>query len=290
MSSATPRILVAEGNPKERCEMLIAGGLSSGAEIYRDALKFLYPDAKIEIVYAADANGLLPAGAELAGYDGVVLGGSGLNIPGGEDDPRVQRQIQFARKVFEAKVPFLGSCWGLQVAAVAAGGVVATSRRGREVAFARKIGLSLEGRGSQFFEGKTDVFDSPAIHYDEVTHLPSGSTILAANSHCSIQAATINHAGGTFWGVQYHPEFNLHHVARLINCYVESLVKEGFYADIDAARQHAHLLQTLHQNSDREDLAWLLGLDQDVLDPRIRYQEIGNWVKRLVLPHMICWR
>jgi len=267
--------------------MLIAAGVSSGAEVYRDALKFLYPDVKIEIVYVADANESLPAGLELAGYDGVVLGGSGLNIPGGEDDPRVQRQIQFARNVFEAKVPFLGSCWGLQVATVAAGGVVATSWRGPEKGFARKIRLSLEGRGSLFFEGKTDVFDSPVFHYDEVTHLPSGSTILATNSHCAVQAATINHAGGTFWGVQYHPEFDLHHVAGLINYYAESLIKEGFYADIDAARQHANLLQTLHQNSDREDLSWLLGLDQDVLDPRVRYQEIGNWVKRLVMPHMI---
>ena len=68
---------------------------------------------------------------------------------------------------------------------------------------------------------------------------------------------------------------------------VEPLVGEGFFADEEAALAHAAQLDTLHQNPTRQDLGWLLGIDADVLDPRIRYREIENWVKRMVLPRMI---
>lgn len=287
MSGPAPRLLVAEGNPRERIQRLADFGGATGSERYRSALTYLYPDAVVDIVEAAEADATLPAGSDLAAYDGVVIGGSALNVPGGDDDPMVQRQITFTKAVFDAGVPFLGSCWGLQLAAAAAGGRVAASRRGREVGFARKIAVTREGRGSLFFEGKSNVFDSPAIHYDEVTHLPPGGVVLAANSHCAIQAAAINFLGGSFWGMQYHPEFDLPHIAALMNCYAEAMAEEGFFADTEAARDFANRLEVLDQDPSRQDLAWLLGLDDDVLDPRIRYREIGNWVKRMVLPRMI---
>ncbi len=37
----------------------------------------------------------------------------------------------------------------------------------------------------------------------------------------------------------------------------------------------------------RWDIAWLLGLNRDVLDPIIRYREIENWVEHQVLSHMV---
>ena len=67
----------------------------------------------------------------------------------------------------------------------------------------------------------------------------------------------------------------------------EAMAEEGFFADTEAARDFANRLEVLDQDPSRQDLAWLLGLDDDVLDPRIRYREIGNWVERMVLPRMI---
>jgi len=283
----SPRILIAEGNTRERNEKLTSLGARTGSLCYKQAVQYVYPAARIDIVAAADLDTSLPNGAELASYDGFVMGGSGLNLPGdGANDPHVRQQVDLAKAVFESGVPFLGSCWGLQIAAVAAGGVVGVSPRGRELGIARKIAVTPEGRGSGLFEGKASVFDSPAIHFDEVTHLPSGSIALATNGHTSIQAASITFRGGTFWGVQYHPEFDLDHMAVLIRSYVAPLVGEGFFANEDAALAHATQLDTLHQNPTRQDLGWLLGIDADVLDPRIRFREIENWVRRLVLPRM----
>lgn len=287
MSDVSPRILIAEGNTRARNEQLKALGAQTGSGCYQSSVKFLFPNARVDILDAADLDTVMPDGKQLSDYDGFIMGGSGLNLPGGEDDPHVRQQVDLAKAVFKSGTPFLGSCWGLQVAAAASGGQVGVSPRGRELGFARKISLTPEGRGSGLFEGKSSVFDSPAIHIDEVTHLPSGGIALATNNHTTVQAASIKHDGGTFWGIQYHPEFDLAHMAHLIRSYASMLVGERFYEDEDAANNHAGQLDVLHQNPDRKDISWLLGLDQDVLDPRIRYREIENWVERQVLPHMV---
>ena len=284
--SVSPRILIGEGNTRQRNEKLLAAGARTGSACYQQAVKYLFPSARVDILMVADLDTQMPDGKVLADYDGFVLGGSGLNLPGGEHDPHVRQQVELGKAVFEAGVPFLGSCWGLQVAAAATGGQVGVNPRGRELGIARKISLTPEGRGCGFFDGKVSVFDSPAIHFDEVTHLPSGSIILAENGHTSVQAASIKHQKGTFWGIQYHPEFDLAHIADLVRSYTNLLVGEGFYKDYDAALKHAGQLDVLHQNPERQDLAWLLGVDRDVLDPRIRYREIENWVVHQVLPRM----
>ena len=278
------RFLIAEGNPKERNEVLKTYGGRLGSECFSDVLEHLAPGSVIDIVRPADADGDLPRGAALEGYDGVLMSGSGLNVPSGDDDPKVQRQIDFAAAVFEARRPFYGSCWGLQVAAAAAGGRVQPSPRGSEQGFARKIALNRDGRAHPLHTDRAAVFDAPAIHVDEVTHLPSGSVILAANGFCGVQSASITYRGGTFWGVQYHPEFDLNDMAILFRRYGSRLVDQGFFADDEALATHGERLQCLHQNPDRQDLAWLLGLDSDILDSRVRWREIENWIECMVRP------
>jgi len=59
----------------------------------------------------------------------------------------------------------------------------------------------------------------------------------------------------------------------------------GFYADRAAAIDYADSLDVLQQDPSRRDLAWLLGLDADVLDPEIRCCEIANWIERQVIPY-----
>jgi len=286
MRSVSPRILVAEGNTRARNEKLVSMGARTGSGCYQQAIKYLFPSARIDILAAADTDTQFPNGKELADYDGLILGGSGLNLPNGDDNPHIRQQVDLAKAVFNAGIPFLGSCWGLQIAAVATGGKVGINPKGRELGVARKISVTPEGRGCGLFEGKSSVFDSPAIHCDEVTHLPSGGIVLATNDHSSIQAASIKHNGGTFWGVQYHPEFDLAHIADLIRSYTDVLTSDGFFRDGEAALKHAGKMDVLHQNPERQDLAWLLGVDEDVLDPRIRFREIENWVIHQVLPRM----
>ena len=278
------KLLVAEGNPSDRIEQMIALGGRPGHACFEALLEILAPGASVHVVRPADPQADLPSGVSLEDFDGVLMTGSGLNIPGGEDDVRVTRQIAFAGEVFGAGVPMYGSCWGLQVAATAAGGKVQASPRGSEMGIGRKVTLTPAGRGHPLYESKAGVFDQPTVHVDEVTHLPTGTVHLASNAHSTVQAAAITFRGGTFWGVQYHPEFDLSDMAVLVRRYAERLIDQGFFADEAAAKAHADRLTTLDTDPSRDDLAWLLGIDADILDKRIRWLEIENWINRLVRP------
>ena len=151
---------------------------------------------------------------------------------------------------------------------------------------ARKIALTPDGRSHPMFVGKPAVFDAFISHEDEITHLPPGAIVLAGNSFTSVQAVTVTHRGGTLWAVQYHPEFDLHELARLTYCRVDRLVSKGFFRDAAAGHDYVAMLETLHQDPGRTDIAWLLGLDADVMNDDVRVAEVRNWIRHLVLPNM----
>jgi GMP synthase (glutamine-hydrolysing) len=268
------RLLVAEGNTLEaRSRMAVQAG-ETPSEGYAAALRSIVPDARIDLCFPADADPKLPA--PLEAYDGVAITGSALNIYKGE--PASTRQVDFARAVFARHRPFFGSCWGLQVATVAAGGEVARNPKGREVAFARKVMLSEAGRAHPLHRDREIAFDAPAIHGDEVVRLPPDATVTAWNAMSQVQAAEIRHDGGVFWGVQYHPEFTLRDLAFILRRYGQTLVDEGFFANLAALESYAAELNTLAADSARTDIAWRLGLGADILRPELRLREIGNWI------------
>ncbi|MEX0693640.1 MAG: type 1 glutamine amidotransferase [Rhodospirillales bacterium] len=271
-----PKILIADGNTKDRNDAMQAVGGELGAERYANEIRRMFPDAEMVTVYPADRDAYLPKGTALSDFDGMVVGGSGLHAF--DQAPEVTRQVDLMRSALDAGMPVLGSCWGLQVAAAATGGTVAKSPRGREVGIARKLALTAAGIGHALFADKPAVFDSPCIHYDEVTHLPSGAVVLAQNAHSAVQAAVIRRGAGVFWGLQYHPEFDLPHLANLYRRYADDMLSQGYFIDRDALETYANELRALHQDPSRLDLRWRLGIDDDVLDPDLRCREIRNWV------------
>lgn len=281
---AEPRFLVVDGYARQGRDELRAGGATPAGELYARMLSRCRQGAHIDIIYPADADSALPRNAELSAYDGIAWTGSSLTIYA--DDPLVRPQIEFARAAFDAKVPSFGSCWAAQIAVVAAGGRCAANPRGREMGIARKIALTPEGRAHPLYIGKVSVFDAFISHEDEVTHLPSGAVALAANSFTKVQALSVTYRGGTFWALQYHPEYDLHELARLTHCRVEKLVRKGFFADAEAALDYVDKLEILHQDPSRKDIAWLLGIDEDVMNEDVRLIEVRNWIDQLVLPNM----
>jgi GMP synthase (glutamine-hydrolysing) len=280
--SATARFLVIDGYNREARDELAAGGAGRAGDLYVRMLKKCLPGAECDVIHPADPGAGLPKGAALQQYDGIAWTGCSLTIY--EDDPRVGPQIELARAAFESKVPSFGSCWAAQIAVVAAGGIVRANPRGREMGIARKIGLTPEGRGHPLYFGKANVFDAFISHVDEITHLPSGSVLLASNAFTHVQAVSVAHKGGMFWGLQYHPEYDLHELARLTWCRIDKLIKLGFFRDRDAAERYVNLLETLHQDPSRKDIAWLLGIDEDVTNEDVRLTEVRNWIEQLVLP------
>ena len=280
-----PRFLVLDGYSKEGREDLRSGGATTAGELYARMLKACAPKgAEVDIVCPADPGAALPAGAAIGQYDGIAWTGSSLTVFA--DDPKVTTQIEFAKAAFDARVPGFGSCWAAQIAVVAAGGRCDVNPKGREMGIARKIALTPEGRAHPLYSGKKSVFDAFISHDDEITHLPPSGSLLASNGHTQVQAVSVTHKGGVFWGLQYHPEYDLHELARLCYCRKQKLTERGFFRDMDAAQAYVDRLEALHQNPGRKDIAWLLGIDADVMNEDIRRAEVRNWIDLLVLPTM----
>jgi GMP synthase (glutamine-hydrolysing) len=276
------RFLVAESEPpRARRERRESVGKSSG-ETYIDVLQRLAPGAEVDRVKPADDPPRWPQGEALDGYDAAFLTGSPLHLY--QDTAEARREIAFMRAVFEAGVPAFGSCAGLQVATVAAGGAVRAMSADREVAFARRITPTSAGADHPLLAGRPSAYDAPAIHSDEVDRLPDGATLLASNRVTRVQAAEIRHARGVFWGVQYHPEISLQEVAAAVRRQADDLLSQSFADSRDTLAAHAELIEALGRQPDRRDLAWRLGLDEQVTDPALRTLEIRNFIERLVKP------
>jgi len=275
--------LVIDGYRRDGRESLTAAGATTAGKLYERMLLDCHPDSTVDILHPADSGSALPHGASLAAYDGIAWTGSSLTVYD-DNDPAVRPQIEFARAAFEAGVPSFGSCWAAQIAVVAAGGRCAANPRGREMGIARKIALTDDGRAHPLYIGKPRVFDAFISHEDEITHLPSGALCLAGNAFSSVQAVCVTHRRGTFWAVQYHPEYDLHELARLTYARRERLAGMGFFADVEAAEDYVNKLEALHQDPARRDIAWLLGIDEDVMNEDVRRVEVRNWIEHLVLP------
>ncbi len=255
----------------------------SPGNAYGDTLLTIAPTGSLfDVCYPADHGANLPQGAALADYDGIALTGSSLHLWNRE--AAVERQISLAREIFRSKTAFFGSCWGVQMACVAAGGDVARNPLGREFGFARNIAPTAAGRAHPLLAGRPAAFDAPAIHLDIITAPSADMIVLASNALSPVQAAEIRHEGGTFWGVQYHPEFSLTETASIIARLAGDMTKEGFFRTAEAGADYARDLVTLDQEPIRRDIAWRLGLDAEVLDERKRVTELRNWIAHQVLP------
>jgi GMP synthase (glutamine-hydrolysing) len=167
----------------------------------------------------------------------------------------------------------------LQVANVAAGGTVRPGRRGREAGFARRITSTEAGRTHPLLAGRPAAFDAPAFHSDEVETLAEGGTLLAFNAVTEVQAVEIRYGAGVFWGVQYHPELDLYEVAGALRRQSDELVGEAYVSSSEELERYASTIEALHQAPDRRDLAWLLGVDEQVTKLDCRLTELRNFVR-----------
>jgi GMP synthase (glutamine-hydrolysing) len=282
------KFLVLDGYAKAGREDLKAGGASTAGELYDTMLKKCLPGCVVDVIYPGDPDAALPKGAAIAQYDGIAWTGSSLTVH--KPDENVTPQIEFAKAAFEAGVPGFGSCWAAQIAVVAAGGLCAVNPKGREMGIARKIELTREGRAHPLYTGKHSVFDAWISHDDEITHMPPGGVVLASNRFTRVQAVSVTHNGGEFWGLQYHPEYDLHELARLCYCRKQKLTDRGFFRSTDDAQVFVDQLEALHEDHSRYDIAWLLGIDEDVMNEDIRLAEVRNWINQLVIPHRLARR
>ena len=275
------RILIFDGAPQAAQRVIAAHGGLANPAMFEGALLLHEDDLEFFTLNVAD-GARLPQGIALGDFDGMVITGSPLSVY--HPLPEVTRQIELARQAFASEVPIYGSCWGLQLMAVALGGDVHLNPRGREIGIARNVTRTPPGRGHPLFQGKADAFDAPCSHQDEVATLPHDATVLACNGMSAIQAAEITRGACSFVGVQYHPEHTLATTAAIIAARTERLVAEGFAQSREDLHALVADLRTLEAEPHRRDVAWRLGLDRHVLDPKVRTAEFGNWLRGTVAP------
>ena len=284
-NSSAPKFLIIDGYTQAAREELQAGGASVAADLYVSLLLKNAPEETVcDVIFPADPGVDLPVGEAIREYDGVAWTGCSSCVFSGE--PGVEAQIEFARECFRQGVPGFGSCWAAQIAVVAAGGEVALNPKGREMGIAREITLTEAGRAHPLYEGKPDVFDAFTSHDDEVTVLPIGSTLLSGNDFTRVQSVVVKHEGAEFWGLQYHPEYDLHEMARLMFCRMEKLIRLGFFADEAEGLAHIDQLEGLHADPSRDDIIAALDIKPTVFDESLRTVEARNWINHLVLPNM----
>jgi GMP synthase (glutamine-hydrolysing) len=274
-------VLVIDGNRAATREQQVAAGGSPTGEAYARTLERLAA-VRCDIVRPADGEVHFPQAAGLHGYDGVAITGSALNVYDG--GAHIERQIELARATFAAGVPFFGSCWGMQVAVSAAGGLVRPNPLGREFGFARRIELSEAGRRHPMFSGKPAVFEAITVHRDDITELPKGAVVLASND-MGLQAVELRVGPGSFWGVQYHPEYSFDEIAATARRYGAKLIEEGLFADPAELEGLVQDLHALMRNPRDRRLAWKHGLGPAVQDEELKLAELRNWLEHQVLPY-----
>ena len=131
---------------------------------------------------------------------GIILSGSHMSAYEESND-------QASQAVFEAGVPVLGICYGMQTMAQQLGGKVESGTK-REFGYAEvrarnhsKLLEGIEDFQTEAGEGMLKVWMS---HGDKVSELPPGFKVMASTPSCPI-AGMFDEARG-FFAVQFHPE------------------------------------------------------------------------------------
>jgi GMP synthase (glutamine-hydrolysing) len=281
MSAPVASILVIDGNrAMTRAQQVAAGGRGTG-EGYVQTLTAL-AQVQCDIVRPADGVVQFAPGRGLESYDGAAITGSALNLYDG--GPDIERQIELARAVFAAGLPFFGSCWGLQVAVSAAGGRVRRNPLGREFGFARRIELSEAGRRHPMFGGKPHVFEAITVHRDDVDELPPGATVLAGND-MGVQALELRHGRGSCWAVQYHPEYTFNEIAATALRYGNTLIDEHLFEDRAELDAFVAEMRALMRDPFDRRLVWKHGLGRAMQEEACKLAELSNWLQLQVLPY-----
>ncbi len=276
------RFLIVDGYPLKSREQFRTVGMKLAGELYRDILLKQIPDAEYHLWYSSDPGVAAPTNEEVEAYDGVLWPGCNLTVY--HDDPRVHAHLDLARRCFELGTPGFGSCWAIQVSTSVAGGKTEAHPKGREMGIATKIRLTEAGKNHPMMEGKPEVYSHFVSHDDHVVELPEGATLLAGNDWSPIQAVEVKYKKGVFWAVQYHPEYNLHEMARLILAREERLLKQGWFRDREDMLQYSGNLEAVHQDPSLKYLRWQLKIDDDIVEDTLRECEFINWLKHVVVP------
>lgn len=143
--------------------------------------------------------------AEIRPYDRVgieeVVGGryAGIILTGGPHSVYSDDAPSIDARILDAGVPVLGICYGHQLIAHLAGGVVGNAHRGGE--YGKTVVRTLE---NVLFDGIPPESICWMSHFDEVVDPPEGFEVIARTPKC--MCAAMWDESRRLFGVQFHPE------------------------------------------------------------------------------------
>jgi GMP synthase (glutamine-hydrolysing) len=266
-------LLVVEGNDQATSTLMQSLGGKTYGVSYAALLESFDSRIVCTIVSPSEKGAhCLPEGKSFIDYQGIVWTGSALNCY--NTAPEVSHQIEMAKQAYASGVSIFGSCWGMQIMTIALGGSVRCNPKGREIGVGRDITLTDAGNNHPMFKGKGDVFDTLEVHMDEVDSLPQNAIVLAGNAMSKVQAMSIDTDRSSFWGVQYHPEFNFATMAIVMRRLHEKLLAEKIFKSAVTLDKQIEAYSNCETDSTTND---------SVNNPVQRHLEITNWLHEKVL-------
>ena len=134
----------------------------------------------------------------------AAFGARGIILSGGPESTTLEGAPKAPQEVFDAGVPILGICYGMQTLAAQLGGAT-------EAADQREFGHACVdvAASSRLFAGLTDHADAHRLdvwmsHGDHVSKAPPGFAITGSTDR--IPVAVMENQDKRWYGVQFHPE------------------------------------------------------------------------------------
>ncbi len=258
------KILIVEGNLREENQSFTDGGIKTHTESLKDSIAYFTDKIEIDVVNPSSDKNISDKVTDLDKYDGLIWGGSSLNIY--NDTIEIRRQIEFMRECQKKIKKILAICWGLQVAVTVAGGQVKRCTNGSHRGIALNIEINNDGLQHPIYKNKGKIFNTPAFNFDEVTRLPKNSKLLASNPINKVMGVNFQSAVSDIWGIQYHPEITYDKMISLIHFRKERLLNNNAFVDEQEINNHVRMIAEENKITNKD----------------LRMRELENWLNYLL--------
>ena len=257
------KLLIVEGNLREENHSFTGVGIQTHTESLKDSLNHYSKELKFDVINPSSDDGLETVKDKLSKYDGLIWGGSSLNIY--NDTPEIRRQIEFMKECQKKVKNILAICWGMQVAVTAAGGEVKKAD-GSHIGIANEITINENGLNHPIYKNKEKKFNSPAFNFDEVKTLPQNAICLASNKINKVQSLHFKINETNVWGLQYHPEITYEKMISLIEFRKDRLIENR---------------KVFNNEQDIESHISFIKNEILITDKEKRMVELKNWLDQL---------
>ena len=258
------KILLVEGNLREENQSFTDGGIKTHTESLKDSISFFTNKLELDVVNPSSDKNLSEVTEDLTKYDGMIWGGSSLNIY--NDTVEIRRQLDFMRECQKKIKNILAICWGLQVAVTVAGGIVKRCNKGAHRGIAHNVKINKNGLTHPLYKNKNETFNTPAFNFDEVATLPNNSILLSSNEINNVMGINFKCGVSDIWGIQYHPEITYDKMITLIHFRKDRLLNNKAFTDEDEINSHVKMIAEENKITNKDN----------------RMKELENWLNKII--------